>query len=267
MSKIYDALRRAEEERRRAAGGEAASRGGSAPAVESGVPEEPLSSPLTPARRATPPPASRVGQRVEDDLATLRTTLENLLPGRERRVVTFASLGRGEGTTTMVAAFARLLAADRSLRVAVLDANVIAPGLARSFGAEPSPGFADLFSGATTPALALHAVDGLGIHVLPCGRPDPRHLHPDPAAIAAILHAFRGYHYVLVDAAPLLAWPYSAAVAAETDGVVLVVRWGLTKREVVGRGMEALAAADARVLGVVLNRRRYPIPDALYRRV
>jgi Mrp family chromosome partitioning ATPase len=65
------------------------------------------------------------------ELAGLRHTLETALPGRTTRVVQFAAAIVGEGTTTVAANFARVLAQDATQNVLVVDANVRRPGLAR----------------------------------------------------------------------------------------------------------------------------------------
>ena len=52
-----------------------------------------------------------------------------------------------------------------------------------------------------------------------------------------------------------------------TDGVVLILEAHSTRRDTARRIKESLAAANARVLGVVLNNRTYPIPETLYSRL
>ncbi len=258
MSKIYDALRRAEEEGR--PGDEAASE---AAARQRAVPL--AGGPLAPARRAAPRPAVALDQAVEQDLGALRTSIDSLLPRGQRRIA-FASLGPEEGTSTIVAGFTRLLASDHALRIAVIDANLLAPQLAAAMGGEDSPGLADVLAGSMGPEAALVSLDGTNVHLLPAGKANPRLLHFEPQSIERVFATFGGYDYTLIDCPPLLAWAHSPAMAAEADGVVLVLRWGRTKREVVQRGLDALRVGGARVLGVVLNRRQYPIPEFLYRR-
>jgi Mrp family chromosome partitioning ATPase len=72
---------------------------------------------------------------------------------------------------------------------------------------------------------------------------------------------------VLVDAPPIVGSPEAPPMAAIVDGVVLVVKSGKTKREVVQRSLDMIAQFDGNVLGVVLNRKKYYIPDFIYRRL
>jgi len=52
-----------------------------------------------------------------------------------------------------------------------------------------------------------------------------------------------------------------------TDGVVLVVEAHMTRRERARSVKDSLDRARVPLLGIVLNNRRFPIPDALYRRL
>jgi Mrp family chromosome partitioning ATPase len=57
----------------------------------------------------------------------------------------------------------------------------------------------------------------------------------------------------LVDTPPLLTVTDAAALATGMDGVILVVKPGVTKLTAIQQGLEQLRAVGARVLGVVLN--------------
>jgi len=54
-------------------------------------------------------------------------------------------------------------------------------------------------------------------------------------------------------------------VTAKADGVILVVEAERLRREVVQRSMAILEDTGANVLGVVLNKRKYPIPGMFYK--
>jgi capsular exopolysaccharide synthesis family protein len=75
------------------------------------------------------------------------------------------------------------------------------------------------------------------------------------------------FDYVLMDAAPVGTYPDCAVLCDKVDAVILVVKHGGTRREVVKRTKDIVVRAGGKILGVVLNRRRYPIPDFLYRRL
>ncbi len=60
-------------------------------------------------------------------------------------------------------------------------------------------------------------------------------------------------HYLLFDAPPVLAATDAAVLGAKLDGVVLVVRVGITRRDQAARARQALERVHVRVLGAVMT--------------
>ena len=77
----------------------------------------------------------------------------------------------------------------------------------------------------------------------------------------------QAFRYVVVHTGSLWLNADAMLVSKWTDGVVLILEAHSTRRDTARRIKESLAAANARVLGVVLNNRTYPIPDTLYSRL
>jgi Mrp family chromosome partitioning ATPase len=59
----------------------------------------------------------------------------------------------------------------------------------------------------------------------------------------------------------------ASLLAKTADGLVMVVEANDTRREAAQKAKEMLDASDIPVLGAVLNRRAFPIPEFLYRRL
>ena len=79
--------------------------------------------------------------------------------------------------------------------------------------------------------------------------------------------ALKRYDVILVDAPPIIGSPETPRLAALADGVLLVVHAGKTKREIAQRAIEMITQLEGNVLGVVLNRKKYYIPDFIYKRI
>jgi Mrp family chromosome partitioning ATPase len=72
--------------------------------------------------------------------------------------------------------------------------------------------------------------------------------------MADLLEKLRAQNdYVLVDTPPLLPVADASALAPATDGVLLVVRFGRTRKDQLERAAAHLQQVNARTLGVVLN--------------
>jgi receptor protein-tyrosine kinase len=59
----------------------------------------------------------------------------------------------------------------------------------------------------------------------------------------------------------------TAAMAQSADGIILVLSAQRTRRAAARKVKETLQAAQARILGTVLDDRVFPIPEAIYRRL
>jgi Mrp family chromosome partitioning ATPase len=75
------------------------------------------------------------------------------------------------------------------------------------------------------------------------------------------------FDYVILDSAPLPSFAEARVLCEKVDGVVLVVESGKIRRQVALRAKKELEDAGAQILGVVLNKRKYHIPEWLYKRL
>ena len=91
---------------------------------------------------------------------------------------------------------------------------------------------------------------------LPCGPlpPNPAELLSSAGMTETLDHLSRLADVVLIDSPPVLAVTDASVLAAQADGVVLVAASGQTTRRALRQAHATLAAANTRVLGVVLNK-------------
>lgn len=267
MSKIYDALRKAS---------------GAAPdpvRTPEAIPEPDVPAVSDPAPRPIPParePGSDVSEALPalDDvfakeLGSLWANIDQIFGDRQPRVILVAGSIPGEGASTVSARFAQLLAEDPKLRVSLIDADFRNRDARPVALAEPGTGMASALTGRLSAADAMRPTVAGGLEVLPS---EGVHANPYPICsadhVAPLLRFLKGrYHVSVVDAAPVLSAPESAVLAGQVDGTILVVRAGRTKRDVVKRALTQLEKYRARVLGVVMNRQQYVIPEFIYRRL
>ena len=72
---------------------------------------------------------------------------------------------------------------------------------------------------------------------------------------------------ILIDCRSLHASGDAAVLASSVDGVVVVVEAGHSRRDEILNAQRTIEQAGGKFLGFVLNKRRYPIPGWLYRRL
>ncbi|MEE9270315.1 MAG: CpsD/CapB family tyrosine-protein kinase [Candidatus Krumholzibacteria bacterium] len=253
MSKIFDSLKWAEGERRQGA-----------TQVEEPAPPRPASASSDP----TVIEAAGLPKEFIDELGALRNSLENLFT-RTKRSILFASAASGEGTTTIATNFAWFLSLQGTGSVLLCEMNARRPTFTRLFAINRDAGITDYFSTRCDLMPLVQNPQGGRLGVVHAGKRGPAGIQLNVKQVmgSLITEALQYYDTVIIDAPPIISCPETAAMTPFVDGVVVVVQAEKTKREVVQRSMESIANFQGTVLGVVLNRKKYYIPEFLYRRV
>jgi cellulose biosynthesis protein BcsQ len=72
---------------------------------------------------------------------------------------------------------------------------------------------------------------------------------------------------ILIDCGSVNDSTDAALLGASVDGVVIVVNAGESRRDEILNSQRTIETAGGKFLGFVLNKRRYPVPEWLYRRL
>ena len=174
------------------------------------------------------------------------------MPSAPGRTVTSASAG--EGKTTTVANFGVVLA-QAGGRVCLVDSDLRRPALHRLFELENTRGLStalveDLpFEGVAQPTRVPN------LFVLTSGplAPNPAELVGSNRMKSLLEGARSAFDLVVCDSPPVISVTDGVALAAQCDGVLLVVRSGRIANEVALRAAEQIEAVKGRILGVILN--------------
>ncbi|MDH4037634.1 MAG: CpsD/CapB family tyrosine-protein kinase [Candidatus Krumholzibacteria bacterium] len=275
MSKMFDALRRAEAERRRKSDNEQAGRAGAGAAQEQPRVEIPAHrlEPVDPDAPLHPAPHVNGADPFPGDLlrelGILRNAIESQLGEKRKRVIVFTSALPEEGVTTLATSYARLLALHGGERVLLIELNARTPSLASRLGLAAREGVTDYFTRQAPLTALTQAAPQSGFDAIHVGEASPTKIQVnlERALPRIFAEALKTHDTVIVDAPPIVLYPETPPIARQADGVVMVVLSGRTKREVVQRSINLVRQFDGRVLGVALNRKRYFIPEFIYRRL
>jgi receptor protein-tyrosine kinase len=179
---------------------------------------------------------------------------------RSPSVVAFTGLAEREGVSTVAAEAAIALAQCSEHPVLLVDANLRAPSLHTRFEVKREPGLSDVVG----KRAAIHeAVTGSALpslFLLPAGTPVADGLATlSTAECRGVLRELRQqFGIVVVDCAPLGRFADAALLAAEAEGVVVVLAGGVHRKSELRRFTEELDAMGAKVLGVLLSERAGP---------
>jgi len=107
------------------------------------------------------------------------------------------------------------------------------------------------------------------IHFLPSGKVKE---HPatliSSASFYNLMESLRlQYSWILLDTPPVIPYPDSPLISYIADGIILVIRAERTYDRVVLQARRVLERSGGILLGAILNRRRYHVPEWLYQRL
>ena len=201
----------------------------------------------------------------------IKLVLRLFLPGPQTgQVVVFSAVEPGSGCTFICTRTAEILANQLEEPVCLVDANFRSSGLAEHFEFENAAGTPQDEEWTVMPVGTNYEKTKTSNLWLVSYRPAPADC-PRRASLerfqALIDDLRKEFTYVLIDAPPLNEYPDAALLARMADGLVMVLEANNTRRETARKAKDMLDASGIPVLGAILNKRTYPIPERLYRRL
>jgi Mrp family chromosome partitioning ATPase len=185
------------------------------------------------------------------------------------RVVIFSAVETGGGSSWVCARTAEVLADHLDGLVCMVDANCRSLALHRRFEIENDAKIADeewMFApvrrlvqprnGANLWLLSYRPASGEWLTASSLERLQLR-----------LSELRKDFSYVLIDGPPLNTYADAMLLGKMADGLVMVLEANSTRREAAKKTKDLLDASGVRVLGAVLNKRTFPVPDWMYRRL
>lgn len=185
---------------------------------------------------------------------SLRTNLQFIGVDRQPKSLVVTSGLPSEGKSSTSANLAITLA-EAGWRVILVDADLRRPRIPTYLGIEGSVGLTDVLIDRARLLDVIQTWGQPGLSVLPSGQipPNPSELLGSHGMRQVLAQLTESYDMVIIDAPPLLPVTDAATLAAISDGVLLIARYGKTRREHIERAAELLSSINARVVGTVLN--------------
>jgi succinoglycan biosynthesis transport protein ExoP len=204
-------------------------------------------------------PSAPESQALRALYSSLRFVHGAMLP----QVLVVASPHSGEGKTTLSVNLAVALAEHGD--ICLVDADMRKPDIAAALGLRSNFGLSDVLQGTASLDQVLIPVPAVpNLTVLPAGLP-----YEDAAklifsdSLSELIRQLRGrFRFVLIDSPPVVPFADARVLSVLADGVILVGRSGVTKREALSRAVELLREShSAPILQTVLNAAEYPSVD------
>ena len=169
-------------------------------------------------------------------------------------VVTVSSPGPGDGKSFITSNLA-VTFADAGRRTLLVDGDLRRGMQHRLLGVDRRPGLTDVLRGDIPLEVAVRATSYDGLTLIPCGvRTSDAPELLGAAKMTELLARLRGdYDVILVDSPPLGAGIDPFVLGTLTGNLLLVLRTGVSHKEVMAAKLEVLRRLPVRLLGAVLN--------------
>jgi len=193
---------------------------------------------------------------VTESFRSLRTNIQYASISTPVRTLLITSPAPADGKTTVVSNLAMVMA-HSGRKVTVMDADMHRPRVHLAFKQNLTPGLSSLF---IRPDIhlngSLQSTSSDRLKTITAGE-----LPPNPSELLGsnkmreILNVVQeAADLVIVDSPPVLSVTDAVVLAPIVDGVVLVVRPGVTRMNALKYAVEQLRYVGANLLGVVINR-------------
>jgi|SRR5271165_1000811 len=267
MSRVYEALQRSQGEPSSAsplvadqpeAIGVAAAVA-AAPPLAASEPVKSLDVPPDRILHPVPTPEQRLVSLTEPNgtgaemFRVLATRLAHMQNKRRLQKLLVTSSVGDEGKSVVAVNLALTLARRPDTRVLLIEADLRRPSAGALLSTSPLRGINEWSEGKLALDDSLYQVRDLPLWFLAAGRPmsEPLPLLESERFAKMLDAVSANFDWVLLDATPLLPMADSTSLARLCDGVLVVVREGVTRKKVLGKAVACLE--KSKLIGMVFN--------------
>jgi capsular exopolysaccharide synthesis family protein len=211
----------------------------------------PLSIPLSSENRFVC--LSDKGSPAAEAFRLLAVRLRNLRQARPLKQLLITSTVPREGKSTVAANLACVLSQRTEERVLLLEGDVRRPSLTQMFDLREAPGICEVLQGKRSLQDGICRIEGAGPWILPAGSAPsaPLELLQSKKLPALLEQLNVWFDWVVIDSPPILPLADTSVWARLIDGILLVTRQGVTEKQQLTRGIQALE--PGKFIGALLN--------------
>ena len=184
---------------------------------------------------------------------SLRSNIEYSSFDDEYRAIVVTSSVPGEGKSTTSGNLALSLAQSGN-KVLLVDCDMRKPSIHKKFKISNISGTAELLLRKESFEDVANCYNE-NLTIITAGKipPNPSEMLSSRAMAAFIKEMKNEFKYIILDTPPLQAVTDAQVLSTKSDGVLLVVRAGSTKRDAVLNSVDLIKKVKGKVIGTVLN--------------
>jgi len=193
------------------------------------------------------------GERCAEQFRTLRSRLYRLREKKSIRTLLITSSCPGEGKSFVALNLAQAIARQHERRALLIDADLRAPSLHLRMGAPSAPGLTDYLAGEADEFSIVQADAKEDLFFIPAGKSvsNPTELLANNRLRSLLGRMAPVFEWIIVDAPPVLPVSDASVLAGMCDGVIFVVRAGTTAFDLAQTACQEFR--ENNLLGAVLN--------------
>jgi len=186
---------------------------------------------------------------------SLRTSLLFATTEGAPKIMHLTSAVPGEGKSTAAASIA-ITFAQAGSKVLLIDADLRSPSLHRVFGLANTRGLTNYLAGDTKPADIAQPTQGTRLYAITSGPlpPNPVELLSSAKMLDLLSLSTERFDYVVLDGPPVIGLADALVIANLARGTLFVVDAGRTRFGAIEGAVKRLRAANANILGAVIDR-------------
>jgi capsular exopolysaccharide synthesis family protein len=190
--------------------------------------------------------------------------LQNLRRDRPLKKILITSTIPQEGKSTVSANLACTLARRRQQRTLLLEGDVRRPSLSQLFGLGKISGICECLQDERNLLTSVYHCEGPDFWFLPAGSAptNPLELLQSGKLSAMMDQLSAWFDWIIIDSPPVMPLADTSVWMRLADGVLLVVRQGITEKRQLLRGLEALERN--KLIGALLNGSNRPARSDYY---
>jgi len=213
--------------------------------------------------------SSKLSEMVVEKEIRVYQNLGAVISDSTKKVIQFIGSREGEGTSTVIREFARVSASKFGKSVLLLDADQYHPTQHLFFSVFPECGWQEVVRDNGPIEKALYKIGESRLSI----SPSSQNFTSNPSIFNSLLidvfwkKLKQRFDLILVDSPPVTTSTDGLAISCKVDGTVLVVEAEKTRWPVAENVRDRIKRSGRNILGIVLNKRRYYIPEWIYKKL
>ena len=191
----------------------------------------------------------------DESIRTLRTNILFSNVDKDIKKIVVTSSVPDEGKSTLCIDLARSMASSGS-RVVLIDLDLRSPSIKNITGQENNIGITNIImkkatlSDASTKDTEQENLDIISSGPIP---PNPTELIASDSMKSLLDELSNNYDYVIIDTPPVGILTDAAIISTLSDGVLLVIKSGSTKKEMVKKAIDNIEKVNGNILGAIMT--------------